>query len=95
MNAVEIEEAVSACAAQPFDREEIPFVFLEFFGNKAMTINRLRSGASNSSDVGAVLQRNHIAANECDNGVLEHICIGRRFRNNMEWLDNSSNATPG
>ena len=95
MNAVEIQEAVSALAAQPFDREGFSFVFLESFGNKATTINRLRSGTSNSSDVGAALQRNDIAAHEFDDGVLEHTCIGRRFGNNMERLDNSSNATPG
>ena len=33
MNAVEIEEAVSELAAQPFEAEEFPFAFLEAFGN--------------------------------------------------------------
>lgn len=60
MNAVEIEEAVSALAGQPFDRAEFPFAFLEAFGNKATTIKRLRSGASNKSDVGGVLQTGNI-----------------------------------
>jgi hypothetical protein len=60
MNAVEIEEAVSALAEQPFDEEGFPFAFLEAFGNKATTIKRLRSGASNKSDVGGVLQTNNI-----------------------------------
>lgn len=60
MNAVEIEEAVSALAEQPFDAQEFPFAFLEAFGNKATTIKRLRSGASNKSDVGGVLQTNNI-----------------------------------
>ncbi len=46
MNAVEIEEAISALAEQPFDATEFPFAFLEAFGNKATTIKRLRSGAS-------------------------------------------------
>jgi len=50
MNAVEIEEAVSALAAQRFDPDEFPFTFLEAFGNKATTIKRLRSGSSNKSD---------------------------------------------
>lgn len=60
MNAVEIEEAISALAEQPFDAEEFPFAFLEAFGNKATTIKRLRSGASNKSDLGGVLQTNNI-----------------------------------
>ena len=64
MNAVEIEEAVSTLAEQPFDAQEFPFAFLESFGNKATTIKRLRSGASNKSDVAkthnGVLQTNNI-----------------------------------
>ena len=64
MNAVEIEEAISALAERPFDPNEFPFSFLEAFGNKATTIKRLRAGASNKSDLGGVLQTNniHIAA---------------------------------
>jgi hypothetical protein len=61
MNAVEIEEAVSQLVEQPFDAEAFPFAFLEAFGNKETTIKRLRSGATNQSDIdGAVLQRNNI-----------------------------------
>ena len=61
MNAVEIEEAVSALAERPFDAAEFPFAFLEAFGNKATTIKRLRAGASNRSDLAeGVLQTNHI-----------------------------------
>ena len=60
MNAVEIEEAVSALAERPCDAAEFPFAFLEAFGNKATTIKRLRTGASNRSDVGGVLQTNNI-----------------------------------
>ena len=60
MNAVEIEEAVSALAERPFGATEFPFAFLEAFGNKATTIKRLRTGASNRSDVGGVLQTNNI-----------------------------------
>src|SRR5215210_4058335 len=60
MNAVEIESAVSELAAQPFDAEEFPFAFLLAFGNKDTTIKRLRSGASNKSDLGGVLQTNNI-----------------------------------
>jgi len=67
MNAVEIEEAVSELALQPFEAEEFPFSFLEAFGNKSTTIKKLRSGSSNKTDVDdAILQRNniHIATSE-------------------------------
>ena len=65
MNAVEIEEAVSQLAEQPFDAQEFPFAFLEAFGNKATTIKRLRSGTSNKSDIGGVLQRSNIHLKVC------------------------------
>ena len=60
MNAVEIEEAISALAEQPIDAAEFPYAFLQAFGNKDTTIKRLRSGASNRSDLGGVLQTNNI-----------------------------------
>src|ERR1700754_454419 len=60
MNAVEIEEAKSALAEQPFDGSEFPYLFLQAFGNKETTIKRLRVGATNKSDLGGVLQTNHI-----------------------------------
>jgi hypothetical protein len=60
MNAVEIEEAISALAEQPFDLEEFPFAFLQAFGNKETTLKRLRKGESNKSDLGGVLQTNNI-----------------------------------
>lgn len=69
MNAVEIEEAISALAAQPFDGEGFPYAFLEAFGNKPITIKRLRSGASNRSDLeGGVLQANNIHMKVCPPG---------------------------
>src|ERR1700720_2818985 len=60
MNAVEIEEAISKLAEQPFDAEEFPFAFLQAFGNKETTLKRLRKGESNRSDLGGVLQTNNI-----------------------------------
>ena len=61
MNAVEIEEAVSKLAEQPFHAASFPFAFLEAFGNKETTLKRLRSRNSNQSDLpGGVLQRNNI-----------------------------------
>src|SRR6267142_1247827 len=65
MNAVEIEEAISALAEQAFDSVEFPFAFLQAFGNKDTTIKRLRSGASNKSDLGGVLQTNNIHIAVC------------------------------
>ena len=44
MNAVEIEEAISALAERPFDAAEFPYAFLEAFGNKETTLKRLREG---------------------------------------------------
>lgn len=72
MNAVEIEQAISDLAAQPFDRAEFPFAFLEAFGNKATTIKKLRSGASNASDVpGGLLQRSNIHIATCGVGTVD------------------------
>ena len=54
MNAVEIEEAITLLAEQPFDAESFPFDFLEAFGNKETTIKRLKSdkkGSTNASDL--------------------------------------------
>src|ERR1700749_3931159 len=71
MNAVEIEEAVSELAAQPFDAPEFPFAFLTAFGNKETTVKRLRSASSNSSDVpGGVLQQKNIHIATCAPGIV-------------------------
>ena len=68
MNAVEIEEAVTLLAEQPFNPENFPYAFLEAFGNKETTIKRLRAGASNKSDLGGVLQTNNIHIATCNPG---------------------------
>jgi hypothetical protein len=60
MNAVEIEEAISALAEKTFDATEFPFAFLQAFGNKETTLKRLRKGESNKSDLGGVLQTSNI-----------------------------------
>jgi hypothetical protein len=60
VNAVEIEIAISDLAIQPFDRDEFPYEFLRAFGNKETTIKKLKSGSTNKSDVGGVLQRSNI-----------------------------------
>jgi hypothetical protein len=70
MNAVEIEQAVSELAEQPFDAAEFPYAFLIAFGNKETTIKRLSSGASNKSDIGGVLQTNNIHLKTCPPGEV-------------------------
>ena len=70
MNAVEIEQAITDLAEQPFDRAEFPYAFLEAFGNKATTLKRLRAGASNKSDLGGVLQTNNIHILSCAPGEV-------------------------
>ncbi|MEZ0468866.1 class I SAM-dependent DNA methyltransferase [Phaeobacter sp. SYSU ZJ3003] len=70
MNAVEIEEAISALAEQPFDAVEFPYAFLLAFGNKETTLKRLRSGTSNKSDLDGVLQTNNIHLKSCAPGTV-------------------------
>ncbi len=70
MNAVEIEEAISALAERPFEAEEFPYAFLEAFGNKETTLKRLRKGESNKSDLGGVLQTNNIHIATCKPGEV-------------------------
>jgi hypothetical protein len=70
MNAVEIEQAISDLALQPFDAAEFPFAFLAAFGNKDTTLRRLRAGNNNVSDVpGGVLQRSNIHIAVCPPGT--------------------------
>ncbi|MGI8839587.1 MAG: class I SAM-dependent DNA methyltransferase [Caulobacteraceae bacterium] len=71
MNAVEIEEAVSDLAAAPFEARAFPFAFLTAFGNKAVTVQRLRAGSGNTSDIeGGVLQRNNVHMAVCPEGAV-------------------------
>ena len=71
MNAVEIEQAISELALQPFDATEFPFTFLAAFGNKDTTLKRLRAGNNNVSDVaGGVLLRNNIHLAVCAVGAV-------------------------
>ncbi len=70
MNAVEIEQAISDLAERPFDAANFPYAFLEAFGNKETTLKRLRSGTSNKSDLGGVLQANNIHIATCPAGAV-------------------------
>ena len=75
MNAIEIEEAVSNLAASPCDLDEFPFAFLAAFGNKEVTIKKLRAkgkSTTNKSDVhGGVLQRLNIHIAVSDSETLD------------------------
>lgn len=71
MTPVEIEEAISDLALDPFDRDEFAFQFLAAFGNKETTLKKLRAGASNASDIdGGVLQRSNIHIATCSPGAV-------------------------
>ena len=66
MNPVEIEEALSHLALQPFDAAEFPFAFLAAFGHKDTALKRLRTGHNNTSDIpNGVLQRSNIHLAVC------------------------------
>lgn len=97
MNAVEIEEAVSKLAEQPFDPKEFPFAFLEAFGNPGTTIRKLKSGASNKSDVsGGVLQRNHMHLKICPDGeVTATLAALRESPATSKWKAKFILATDG
>jgi hypothetical protein len=69
LNAVEIEQAITMLAEQPFDAAMFPYAFLEAFGNKPATLKRLQ--ANNKSDVdGAVLQYSNIHIAGCPEGTV-------------------------
>jgi hypothetical protein len=76
LNAVEIEEAVSKLVEESFNAAEFSYAFLEAFGNKTATLQRLRSVGKNSTNktdlagdgIHAVLQRNNIHIATCSAG---------------------------
>ena len=82
MNAVEIEEAVSALAEAEFDAASFPYSFLEAFGNKSTTVKRLQAegkGSTNQSDLPAgVLQRNNIHLATCASGAVADMLTALR-----------------
>lgn len=70
MNAVEIEQAITELADQPFDPIEFPYAFLTAFGNKPATITGLRSRGRNKSDIGGILQTNNIHIKVAASGAV-------------------------
>ena len=71
MNPVEIEQALTDFAQEKYDPIEFPFKFLSCFGNKETTIKKLKSGATNNSDIDhGLLQRNNIHMATCANGSI-------------------------
>ena len=96
MNAVEIEEAVTKLADEAFDAAEFPFSFLEAFGNKETTLRKLRSGASNKSDVDGVLQANNIHIAVCPPGqVTQTLGALRDSTSTTRWKAKFILATDG
>lgn len=70
MNAVEIEQAISDLADEPYDFCEFPFAFLECFDNSATRSKKLRKGTSNKSDIDGVLQSGSIHIKTCAAGTV-------------------------
>ena len=87
MNVIEIEEAVSELFEQPFDRDTFPFAFLEAYGNKRATIDKLKKGNSNKSDFDhGVLQKNNIHMVTCERGhIPEKLKKLRETPNNQKF----------
>lgn len=70
MNAVEIEQAISELAEQPYDAKGFPYTFLECFDNSAARSKKLRKGTSNKSDLAGVLQSGSIHIKTCEPGQV-------------------------
>ena len=79
MNAVEIDQAVSELFQQPFDAAEFPYQFLAAFDRNETTLERLRTGNTNRSDVaGGVLQRGHVHVASSPPGEVDETIIALR-----------------
>lgn len=97
MNALEIEDAVSDLAELKFDSQNFPYLFLQAFGNKETTIKKLKSGASNKSDIpGAILQANNIHIISSKNGeVKKDLMLLKGSSNNQKFKVKYVLATDG
>jgi len=70
VNAVEIEQAISELADNPYDAKEFPYAFLECFDNSATRSKKLRKGTSNKSDINGVLQSGSAHIKTCATGEV-------------------------
>ena len=68
MNAVEIGDAVTDLVEQPFDANEFPYQLLKAFDGNTVTIDKMRKGENNESDIDGILQKNRIHLKTCDAG---------------------------
>ena len=68
MDPIEIGDAVANLVDKPFDKDKFPFSFLECFDNVPTTIEMLRQGESNESDIAGVLQKKLIHLKTCPAG---------------------------
>ncbi|MFT8718711.1 hypothetical protein [Acetobacter sp.] len=63
MSMIDVERTISDFAERPFDVAEFPYLFLRSFGNKEITLKRLRNGDTNKSDFSglhrSILQTNN------------------------------------
>jgi len=97
MNPVEIEQALSDFAEEPFDPIEFPFRFLACFGRKPNELKSLRAGTTNKSETKhAVLLRNTIHICVCPQGeVSKHLDILREAPETTKWKAKLTLSTDG
>ena len=97
MNPVEIEESLTTFSQKAFDPIEFPFKFLECFGFKQTTINRLKNGVSNKSDLEhGFLLRNNLHIVICSEGYVgEKLSQLRNSPATTKWKAQIVLATDG
>ncbi len=103
MTAVEIVEVVSNLVAEPFNAAEFSHAFLEAFSNKIATSDKSNVASCAENILVAreahwpatiaelydsePMPEDFRAAHDRNDETLERIYIGRRFKNDIEWLE--------